>query len=322
MPLRSAGRGRQRDHLQGVSRVRTVARIVVVLVTIGWLVGGWALPAASPPRPAAKSTVDWTGLKVTFLAIGQGEATLLQWSSGETALVDTGAAEARARLFALLEEAGVRRLDWLILSSDMPEAAGNAQAVLDAYPVEALVFPALTRQVVLPPRIPEGIRLVALTAGQRLHLNRGTILTALHPRPPLSLSPQNNALVFRLAYGDVRFLFTGSINAEAEAAILAANPDLRSAVLKVSDCGSAQGSHPDFLAAVDPEVAVVFSRGEEGDFGREEVLERLSDSWADIYQPSRHGSVVVITDGLQYQVVLDGLRAGQQELSLEKEKTR
>ena len=296
-----------------------VVRMVLVLVAIGGLAGGWAQPVAAP-RPVAQPEVDWTGLKVTFLPIGQGEATLLQWSSGETALIDTGMAEARARLFASLEEAGVRRLNWLILSSDMPEVAGNAQAVLDAYPVEALVFPALTRQVVLPKRIPAGVRLVGLTAGQRLHLGDGTALTALHPRQTLSLSPQNNALVFRLTHGDTRFLFTGSIHAEAEKAILEAETDLAAAVLKVSDCGSAQGSHPDFLAAVDPEVAVVFSRGEGEDFGREDVLERLSDSWAEIYQPSRHGAVAVITDGIQYQVVLGRLRAGQQVSAPEKEK--
>lgn len=216
-----------------------VVRMVLVLVAIGYLAGGWAQPVAAPPRPVAQPEVDWTGLKVTFLPIGQGEATLLQWSSGETALIDTGMAEAQARLFASLEEAGVRRLNWLILSSDMPEVAGNAQAVLDAYPVEALVFPALTRQVVLPKRIPAGVRLVGLTAGQRLHLGDGTALTALHPRQMLSLSPQNNALVFRLTHGDTRFLFTGSIHAEAEKAILEEETDLAAAVLKVSDCGSA-----------------------------------------------------------------------------------
>lgn len=64
----------------------------------------------------------------------------------------------------------------------------------------------------------------------------------------------------------------------------------------------------------------MFSRGQEEDFGREDVLGRLSDSWAEIYQPSRHGAVAVITDGTQYQVVLGRLRAGQQDSAPEKEK--
>jgi len=71
-------------------------------------------------------------------------------------------------------------------------------------------------------------------------------------------------------------------------------------VLKVSHHGSRTSTTPQFLAAVDPEVAVI-SVGAGNPFGHPstEVVERLTDRMGrdDVYRTDEDGTIEFITDG-------------------------
>ena len=92
----------------------------------------WPSARASPPPPRA--------LRVTFLDVGQGDATLIE-APGLRVLVDTGPPEARVE--RMLRRRGVASLDALFLSHDESDHAGRAAAILRALDVALLVTPAL-----------------------------------------------------------------------------------------------------------------------------------------------------------------------------------
>jgi competence protein ComEC len=95
-------------------------------------------------------------------------------------------------------------------------------------------------------------------------------------------------------------LFTSDIGKEAEWYLIAQRADLRSTVLKVAHHGSLTSTSEQFLAAVNPEIAVI-SVGTDNRFAlpRTEVVDRLTE-WTGsdrVYLTSTHGTIEFITDG-------------------------
>ncbi len=66
-------------------------------------------------------------------------------------------------------------------------------------------------------------------------------------------------MVLRLRFGENSFLFTGDNGAATEKAILQAHCDIRVSVLKVPHHGSATSSSPEFVGAVAPRFAVIWT---------------------------------------------------------------
>ncbi len=112
-------------------RVGRRRRIVLAVPALGCaaavVVGAYATrpPSAPVPPPPA-------GLRVTFLDVGQGDATLVQ-VPGHAVLVDAGPPD--GPVLARLREAGVRQLDLLVATHAQADHDGAAAAVLAALPV-------------------------------------------------------------------------------------------------------------------------------------------------------------------------------------------
>ncbi|MFC1861540.1 ComEC/Rec2 family competence protein, partial [Chloroflexota bacterium] len=110
----------------------------------------------------------------------------------------------------------------------------------------------------------------------------------------------NNAIVMRLEKGRFSFLLTADTMQEAEFELMQRRAALKSMVLKVGHHGSDTSTTPEFLATVNPQIAVI-SSGADNRFGHpgDEVIERLEDGvgqW-NIYRTDLHGTIEFITDG-------------------------
>jgi competence protein ComEC len=100
--------------------------------------------------------------------------------------------------------------------------------------------------------------------------------------------------------GEVSFLLTADLMWEGELELTAHRANLNSTVLKVAHHGSDTSTTPQFLAVVDPQLAVI-SVGEDNTFGhpRDEVMARLSQRIGseNIYRTDEDGTIEFITDG-------------------------
>jgi competence protein ComEC len=98
----------------------------------------------------------------------------------------------------------------------------------------------------------------------------------------------------------VSFLLTGDIFEEADREILHHGGVLRSTVLKVAHHGSATSTSSQFLAAVDPQIAVICV-GKDNLFGlpHQNTLDKLEEKLGEdkIYLTSEHGTITFITNG-------------------------
>jgi len=139
-------------------------------------------------------------------------------------------------------------------------------------------------------------------AGWEIDLGEGIVLEVIYPYDELlegtDSKANSNSLVLRLVWGNVSFLLTGDADIEAEQAILYGGVlhDLQSTVLKVGHHGSRHSTSSEFLAAVDPQVAVI-SVGEGNTFGHpsDETMARLSG--VDAYRTDERGTITFTTNG-------------------------
>ncbi|MDX6689734.1 MAG: competence protein ComEC [Solirubrobacteraceae bacterium] len=200
---------------------------------------------------AAHSAGPPHDLTVSFLDIGQGDATLVQ-HGGATVLVDTG--PPAGRLLAQLRRSGVRRIDVLVLTHNQADHVGAAPEALGAMPVGLILDGEEAGAVALAARY--RVRRLASDAGQVIHV--GPIeLSVLwpHRRPAAApgTDPNDRATVLHVRDGDFDLLLT----ADAESPVTMALDLPAVEAIKVAHHGSDDPGLPGFLARVRPHVAVI-----------------------------------------------------------------
>ena len=267
----------------------------------------------------------WRGtqqaLVVTFLDVGQGDATLIRAPSGRSVLIDgggragtsAGASHVGTRiLLPALLASGVRRLDAVVLTHAHDDHVGGLPDVLEQVPVGMILDPQMKHptasyrnftQTAEKNRIP----VKRAVAGQALNLGGGAVAHVLHPGPQRLVGTSddlnNNSVVIRLTHGRISFLLPGDLDAEGEEFLLAHTGDLASTVLKVPHHGSDAGTTMAFLRAVKPAVAVIsVGRGNPFDLPDPDTLERLKVAGARILRTDVDGAVTITTNGETWQV--------------------
>jgi competence protein ComEC len=192
---------------------------------------------------------------VSFLDVGQGDATLIQLDR-TSVLVDTGPPD--GPILARLKEAGIKRLDALMLTHAEADHEGAAAAVIRAYAPRLVVdggagwsSPVQRTLATLAPRVH------APAAGEEIALG-GLRFAVLWPPPRAATwrasgNPNDNALVTRLEANGVSILLT----ADAESPVLAPLAPAPVDVLKVSHHGSADPGLPALLRALEPRIAAI-----------------------------------------------------------------
>ncbi|HEX7298997.1 MAG TPA: DNA internalization-related competence protein ComEC/Rec2 [Solirubrobacteraceae bacterium] len=262
--------------------------LAAVLVAIGL---GLALPrgraAAVPVAPV---------LRITFLDVGQGDATLIQ-RHGAAILVDTGPPD--GPILTRLRRAGVRRLDLLVITHAQEDHDGAAAAVLRAVPVSIVLDGrdgvhdmAGARMAAEAGR--RRVRLVAAEEGQLLGVG-GVAIRVLWPEPgtgpaPPGGDPNQRAVVAEASADGVRMLLT----ADAESDVLG-RLDLSAVdVLKVSHHGSADPGLPALLARLHPRLAAI-EVGRHNPYGHPaaSTLQALRAARVAVVRTDRDGSVQV-----------------------------
>jgi len=296
----------------------------------GFLLAGYPARLSSLPSPAvriARSAVAFGAcalvvlassaldahrgeLRVTFLAVGQGDAAVVQLPGGGAILVD-GGGDLRGRtdrpdaagrvVVAALAELGVRRLDAVVLTHPHPDHAGGLFAVLDRIPVREL----WTTGEPGPGGIGDALRGRAILRGAKLRVpeagtvesREGVRLEILRSGFRSDRSANDNSMVLRLVHGDVALLLAGDVEAVAEAELAQSGAVLRSDLLKAGHHGSATSSTEAFLSRIRP-AHVVYSVGAHNPFGfpSPEVAARARAAGARTHRTDT-GAVRAVSDG-------------------------
>jgi competence protein ComEC len=257
-------------------------------------------------------------LHATFLDVGQGDAIFVVFPHGSTLLVDAGGLgfsssfDIGDRVVApAIREAGFRRLDRVALTHGDPDHIGGALAILHEFrprevwegiPVpnsESLTRLRLDAQA-------NGARWANVYAGNRIIVDEEVMVAALHPEPAdweRQKVRNDDSLVLELRWRDVSIVLTGDIGRVPESRLAQTLLPARVRIVKIPHHGSLTSSTPGFVAALQPQIAIV-SAGRNNHFGHPvpEVLERYERAGARVFRTDRDGAVTVSTDGISVAV--------------------
>jgi competence protein ComEC len=250
---------------------------------------------AHPPFRAGPGEVV-----VSFLDVGQGDATLVQDGDGTSVLFDGGPPE--AAVHRALRAAGVRRLDLVVATHQSRDHQGGLHAVLARIPTRLLLengdaTPDPDFRRLLAEADARGIRRVSARAGQVLRAGRLTIrVLGPTPRapgapPPEDPNPRGVAAVVSAGSFDLW------LSADAESAAILPLPLRPVEAMKVSHHGSADPGLPDVLRRLDPQVAAI-EVGAGNDYGHpaRSTLDALR-AVPRVYRTDRDGTVVLRVAG-------------------------
>jgi len=273
----------------------------------------------------------WTGtdvllhlqptLKVTFLDVGQGDGSVVEFPDGHFLMIDAGprtkSFDAGARLvFPYLRYEHCSRLDAMMISHPHEDHIGGAPFLLAHLAVEEIwdngdsldrPIYRLYRNSIRRKKIP----LRAVLAGfHRLNWHGASIWIFYpitpshqigHADPPDR--ENNHSVVAKIRFGSRSFLFTGDIEQPVERQLLPFGTLLKSDVLKIPHHGSQTSSTLAFLKAVHPRYAVI-SVGAHNRFHQPspEILYRLKRLNIQTLRTDREGAIIFSTDGKHLKI--------------------
>jgi competence protein ComEC len=249
-------------------------------------------------------------LHISFLDVGQGDAILIQTPNGQDILIDGGPDLQKINL-----ELGERlpfwdrTIDLVVCTQPQADHVTGLVEVIQRYKVNQVLEPGVSYNSSIYQEWcnlveDKGIEYNVARAGQEIDLGSGIKIEVLNPPESLwegtSDDVDNNGVVLKLSWSKVSFLFTADIREEAEFELIGQRANLKSTLLKVAHHGSETSTTSQFLAAVDPELAVI-SVGADNPFGHpgQEVVERLIDRLGEdnVYRTDEDGTIEFITDG-------------------------
>lgn len=226
------------------------------------------------------------GFDLVVLDVGQGLSVLVR-TRGHALLYDAGPAPAGGIdagdhvVAPALTALGVRRLDALVLSHGDNDHAGGARAVVEA-------------QAPIRIRAGPGVPLGTVCSAGEAWTWDGVRFRFLHPPPWFPALGNQSSCVLRVEAGGGAALLPGDIDALVEQRLVDAGDGLPATVVVVPHHGSRSSSSPGFVAAVDPQLALV-SAGSRNRFGHPaaEVVQRWQAVGAGVESTPEHGAMFV-----------------------------
>lgn len=266
----------------------------------------YAQEAISTATVSPQGQVQSQGpLKVSFIDVGQGDATLIQTGEGLTVLIDGG--DVNSPIIQYLQSVGVQQIDWMIATHPHSDHIGGLIQVLKTYPVKRVVTNGQAHTTSVYENFLDGI---AAAQAQYFEAKHGDLIEVgnldikvFNPAGNRNSDLNENSLVLQFTYGTTTFLLMGDSGVDTEANLLAAGLPLKAHVLKVGHHGSTSGSTPAFLNVVKPNVAV-YMAGINNSYGHPapETIAALGTTGATIYGTDQNGTIVVNADSAGYKV--------------------
>lgn len=278
--------------------VRQATGPTLLFLCLLFAVSCGSVSAGSTPPPAG-------ALVVSFIDVGQGDATLIQ-SGGQSYLVDGGDPEAGPEVVDFLRSRGVEELDGMVATHPDADHIGGLPDVLDAFEVSTVYLSGDTKgtttsNTFLRAVRDEGAQVFEVRAGLRLDWG-GTDVVVVAPPPEseggLFSDSNENSVSLLLTFGEARVLLTGDAENQAEEYMSTGLYTGPVTVLKVGHHGSNTSTTPLFLSRFRPEVAVISVGDNSYGHPTPQTVRRLKTVGAEVFRTDEDGDVIsTIKDG-------------------------
>lgn len=243
--------------------------------------------------------------RVVCLNAGKADAMLLL-SDNATVVLDTGEHGEGKEIVKTLENLGVQKIDYLILTHFDKDHAGGAAKVIKEMDISHILQ---TYPVKDNDAYHDYLKAVADASitPEIVSSDYDFVLDSItyHVMPPdctayAESESNNSSLVMQVTHGDNTFLFTGDAeNARLQELLNDTSVNLHSTFLKVPYHGHYQTMLPDFLNKVVPSYAVITSSDDEPE--DDETIALLDSIGCHTYL-TRKGSITFVSNGTSIEV--------------------
>ncbi len=259
--------------------------------------------AAVTPTAVPVEKAEESKLKVHFIDVGQGDATLLE-CDGEYMLIDAGGNDKGTAIQLYLTKQGVKELKYVVGTHAHEDHIGGMDVVVTKFSCGAVYLPnfdaeTATYRDVFDACEYKSIKITEPIPGESITLGGATI-TFLAPVQDYK-DCNNTSIALYLTHGENSFLFTGDAEEAAEEDILAyakeKKMDLDCDVYQVGHHGSRTSSCEAFLEKINPEYAVISCKeGNEYGHPHAQTLNSLRFAEVQVFRTDEQGTIVVASD--------------------------
>jgi len=229
-------------------------------------------------------TYPQQSLSLTPIITTSGDCTLLQLPNGKTMLIDCGsylnnqssAYTVREYLF----RKGINRIDYAIISSIDANKARNVLSLSKDIELGCVIAPdyltpdnAWLLDEIYRKCSASDIPLFLMGKGDCFSPCGNVSFNILSPDTKISYNNNTCSLVFKVSYAKSSILFTGDISGSEKHLLTHGASDISADILKLPDGGAYTWADEDFINAVNPGLAYVFTDSLSG-----KTAELLSDS--------------------------------------------
>lgn len=244
-------------------------------------------------------------LKVIFLDVGQGDATLIITPNGRSIVIDTGPKNNLGSLIAPYLSLTDHDIDLLILTHPDLDHIGGTLSLLKNYKVKQLMHSGLLAgadmyEAIATAITTERIPSFAGRVGQVVQLDKNVYLEIYSPTPSLeSFEPNDYSIVSRLVYNNTSVMLMGDASTIIEHDVSEVYGNhIISDILKIGHHGSQTSTGDFFLDTVQPKTAII-SAGCNNRFGHphSEVVARLFIYQVTVLDTCSQGDIEFHSDG-------------------------
>jgi beta-lactamase superfamily II metal-dependent hydrolase len=254
-------------------------------------------------------------MKIFFIEVGGGSASLIILPNGKTLLIDGGTFATGGEVVEeLLRNQGITSVNTVVATHVHRDHMGGISRIIENFSVGEALDPDI---IVTTPTYDEylsainaaGVQHRGVRDGDQISLDPSVKIEIFNPPKsiPLGLDAthedvsfiNNYSVVIKVSYGDFAALFPGDILPAAQAQLV--DKDLDVNVLLAPHHGSANAQNLEFLTAASPEVVVVIPGAEKDETPTPETVQKLEFVGAqEIINTQREGTTILETDGHEY----------------------
>lgn len=268
--------------------------------------------------------------RVTYLDVGQGDSTVIELPYRQGVIVVDGGGRVsfndeewqeqespfdpgKAVVAEYLKYRGIRKLNTVVATHGDADHVNGLKYVVEHVPTDELWYGRSAHyedgEQELLAAFDENTDIRLVGGGESYHIG-GTPFYVLHPKGEWE-DKNDRSVVLYFELGGKRWLLTGDVSTEQEKRIMQTYPGLQVDVLKTGHHGSSTSTDEDFVAAVQPEHAVI-SAGYCNRFGHPhpEPLEILEEAGVNVWRTDLQGAIQFITSSREKP----GIRTAREEM--------
>ena len=255
-------------------------------------------------------------LSVMAVDVGQGNAFLIKFPNGESALIDAGNStqyfdNGQRIILPILSKMDISAIDYGIVSHIDSDHSGGFVSLIKEHKIKKILKPATDSTSIIDINYEDLCKKEHIPVkyfckekfaigNARLYVLNDTIKYL----DKLLTSNEKSGIV-KLIYGNKSFLFTGDAGVKIEKQYIKQyNKFLKSDVLFVGHHGSRSSSSEEFISVVNPSDAVI-SCGLFNKFNHphKETLEKLNSLRVKIFRTDYNGAILFQTDGISLKTI-------------------